>query len=152
MIEHVRCIGILAATAVLGVMPHASEPPRLEVAGDRHGVIWSAPIVRGELFAVEYVHSAERSVWVHQYRAGAKAGVEQLTSTFQAFGAGMPVTPPHVAAEMSPRGFTVAAPRTFSAIPFMNWRRSALTLQYRGRFIPVGRWLDEYEPFTVRIR
>ena len=119
----------------------------LEIVADG-GVLWSAPIDQGEQFDVAYEHSRERSPWIHHYIASAN-GIALVSSTFTAYGAGMPVRDVGVRGS---NGFTVTDFLRVGELRMMNWRASNIRLRLRGTEFEVGRRLKEYQHFRIQLR
>lgn len=125
---------------------------RLEVlAGDR--ALWRGAIQALEPFDVAFIHSSERCLWTHHYRAAAAHDIEQLASTFSCFGAGMP----SVAADGSvvtrtSAGYRVAAPAHIGDLSMMASQAAGIALSYRGARISIGEWFSDFERLTIRIR
>lgn len=136
---------VTMAAAAIGAAPAADL--RLEVAGV-HGVVWVAPIARGEHFDVAYRHSQERVLWTQHYRAERAGTLWQEGSTFEGYGAGMPLTPVHREAG----GFRSGDLRRLRVVPLLSWRGAGLRLVYRGESVSLDRWFDDYAPFDIRVR
>jgi len=117
------------------------------VAGGK--VVWSSSIGPGEAFDLAYEHSQEHSIWIHHYVALSDGGIYQTSSTFSAFGAGMPL---RAGVVRTPAGFTVEQSRRLGTLRMFNWRQSAITLKYRGNEILIGHGLSDFEPFVVRLQ
>jgi hypothetical protein len=114
--------------------------------------VWRAPIAAGEPFELAFTHSVERSRWVHHYTA-APGAVEQRGSTFVAFGAGMPAWGAGgEALLLTPDGYYAPAPMRIPILRMLNSRTAGLTLRHRGRLVPIGDLLDDFEAFEIRIR
>jgi hypothetical protein len=89
---------------------------------------------------------------VHHYRAEPGA-IAQRGSTFTAFGAGVP----SVSADGSPLlrtedGYLALAPMRLPVLRMLNWRAAELTLSYRGQDLPLGRLIEDFAAFEIRVR
>jgi len=121
---------------------------RLEIVARGH-VFWTSPIQDEEAFEVAYIHSREFSVWVQHFRAEPDGLIRQTGSTFQAFGAGMPLG--SAPAALGRDGLTVTVDSRLADIRLMNWRLSQIELRYRGQHVAVGQWFEDFEPFQIRL-
>jgi len=117
------------------------------VAGGK--LVWTASIQPGEEFDLAYEHSREHSTWIHHYVAMNEGSIHQVSSTFSAFGAGMPLTGATV---RTAAGFTIRQSQWLGELRMLNWRPSAITLRYRRKEILIGQRLSDFEPFVVRVR
>ena len=140
------------ATALsCGVMLLIASPPanlqRLEiVSGDR--VLWSLRVQAGDTFEVAFRHSQESTAWVQHYRVGDDRAIWQDGSTFGSYGAGMPLLPVH----RDGRGFHTRQRRRIGELRMLSSTAAGLRVDLRGRTLEVGRWLDDYAPFAIRVR
>src|SRR5262249_35029175 len=106
---------------------------QLEIVADDK-VVWSAAIENGETFDISYEHSQEHITWTHHYVA-LPEGISQVSSTFSAYGAGMPLAG---TASRTATGFTAPEFRRLGDLRMMNWRASQIRLRYRGREFTIG--------------
>jgi hypothetical protein len=142
-------IGLAAALLLcLSGMASSGGRPVLEVESSA-GVIWRGEVEEGEAFDVSFIHSAEHCRWTHHYHVRGRS-IEQVASTFACFGAGMPSWTP--ATRISTDGYTVPAPLRLSGIAMMNSTAAEIALRHRGRAVPIGARLADWERFRVRVR
>lgn len=139
-----------AALVTIASVPSAVWELQVVTAGDH--VAWRGPIESGEAFDVAFTHSQEGGRWVQHYVA-AGHGIEQRSSSFASFGAGMPVgSTDGSAIRHTPQAFTIAAPARIGDLRMMHSDAAFITLTYRGQQVPLGPFFDEFERFTIRIR
>lgn len=143
---------LFAAAALVAVLSGCSGHGELQVVGAADRVAWRGPIEPGETFDVAFTHSQEGGRWVQHYVASDR-GIEQRSSSFPSFGAGMPVESADGSAiGHTPQAYTVAAPARIGDLPMMNSDAAAITLTYRGHQVSLGVFFDDFERFTIRIR
>jgi hypothetical protein len=139
----VCCAGVAATSGVTPSIP----AHRLEFEGAGLGT-WQAPLAEGESFAISFVHSQEKTLWIQHYRAAEDGTIAQTGSTFGSYGAGMPLE----ATRLTPLGFTVPLNRRFHAIQMRNSRDAQLTLHYRSHRYAIDQWFEPFAPFEIRVR
>jgi hypothetical protein len=143
---------IVLAIALVLSGPGHSRGLSLEVLAG-HRTLWRGAIQKTEAFDLAFIHSAERCLWTQHYRAADVRDIEQLASTFSCFGAGMPaMAADGSAVRRSADGYRVAAPAHIGDLAMMAWRAGEIALSYRGQRIPIGRWFEDFDRVTVRIR
>jgi hypothetical protein len=152
----VRMLSLGVAAALAAVAAVRLRPLRLELVA-RGEILWSASVARGEEFDVAFTHSAELCRWTHHYRAGERQ-IEQVSSTFECFGAGMPAGPraaPDGGIQpvlRGPGGYTVPAPGVLPAIRMMNWDASDIVISLRGGSVLLAPLLSDFEQFRLRVQ
>lgn len=136
------------AAALSTVGPVAVDPVgvQLQIAANQH-VLWAAPVSRGELIDVSFVHSQERTLWTQHYRVGEDDVLWQDGSTFGSYGAGMPLGD----VQRTRAGFRDHTTLRVDVVRLLNWKPAQLTLHYRGRAIALDQWFEDYEPFEIRV-
>ena len=131
------------ATALAGLTP----APRLElVAGGR--VLWSAAAAEGQRFDLCFEHSQERTPFVQHYVVGVAGVIEQDSVSFGSYGAGMPLEP----AVLNDHLWTARVRRRLPSVRMLASRSAHLRIVFRDAEVAIDQWLDDYEPFELRLR
>ena len=131
------------ATALAGLTP----APRLElVAGGR--VLWSAAAAEGQRFDLSFEHSQERTPFVQHYVVGAAGVIEQDGVSFGSYGAGMPLEPVVLDGHL----WTARVRRRLQSVRMLASRSAHVRIVFRDAEVAIDQWLDDYEPFELRLR
>ena len=131
------------ATALVGWTPSQ----RLElVAGGR--VLWSAAAAEGQRFDLRFEHSQERTPFIQHYVVGVAGVIEQTSVSFGSYGAGMPLEP----AVLDGHLLTARVRRHLRSVSMLASRSAHVRIVFRDAEVVIDQWLDDYEPFELRIR
>ena len=131
------------ATALVGLTPSR----RLEiVAGGR--VLWSAAAAEGQRFDLRFEHSQERTPFIQHYVVGVAGVIEQDSVSFGSYGAGMPLEP----AVLDDHLLTARVRRRLRNVRMLASRSAHLRIVFRDTEVAIDQWLDDYEPFELRLR
>lgn len=120
---------------------------RLEIVADGR-VLWSAAAPAGQRFDVRFEHSQEHTPFIQHYIAGVAGVIEQDRVSFGSYGAGMPLEP----ALLDDHLLTARVHRQLRGVRMLASRAAHLRVVYRDAEVVIDQWLDDYEPFELRLR
>jgi len=120
---------------------------RLEIVA-RDRVLWSAAASEGQRFDLRFEHSQERTPFIQHYRVGAAGVIEQDSVSFGSYGAGMPLEPVVLDGHL----LTAQVRRRLRSVRMLSSRPAHVRIVFRGVEVAIDQWLDDYEPFELRLR
>ncbi len=128
-----------------------TAPTALSVVSASGRTIWSGTIFTGERFDITFVHSQEHCLWTQRYAVTANWFIEQTSSNYPCFGAGLPLETARHRLSRTDLGYAMTGQSRFRNIDMMNSTQANITLVYRGHAIRLSSRMAEFERFSLRV-